>query len=177
MRTHSETASPAVARVRALVEPIAADLGLEIYDLEHRSGTLRLTLETPAGSPSGVTLEQIELASRLVSKELDAHDPIQSRYQLEVTSPGVERSLRTPAHFRRAVGEQVTVRLQGVEADERRIHGVLTAAEDEAITVEVDGTNRTIGYPQIDRARTVFAWGPAPKPGSRKKTATERDEE
>ena len=103
-----------LARVRELIVPIASDLGLDLYDLEQRGGTLRVTLDTPAGSDSGVTLDTLSLASRLVSKELDQHDPIPSRYTLEVTSPGVERSLRRPEHFRREVGKLVAIRLANV---------------------------------------------------------------
>lgn len=165
--------TPTMARVRLLVTPIATDLGLDIYDLEHRGGTVRLTLDTPAGSESGVTLDQLALATRLVSKELDAHDPIPSRYTLEVTSPGVERSLRTPAHFQREVGKTVAIRLQAVEAVDRRVRGTIVSADEHAVTLRVDGgvdgEQRTIVYDQIDRARTVFEWGPQPKPGGPKR--------
>ena len=96
MGTETGPESPVLARVRELVAPIASDLGLEIYDVEQRGGTLRVTLDTPAGSASGVTLDDLALASRLVSRELDHHDPVPGHYTLEVTSPGVERALRTP---------------------------------------------------------------------------------
>ena len=91
-------------------------------------------------------------------------------YTLEVTSPGVERALRTPAHFRREVGKVVAIRLADVGHDERRVTGTLVAADDTSATVAVDGPDgpveRTVAYDQIDRAKTVFEWGPAPKPGS-----------
>ncbi len=161
--------TPVVARVRALVTPITDDLGLDLYDLELRGGTLRLTLDTPAGSPAGVTLDILSLASRLVSKELDAHDPIPSRYTLEVTSPGVERPLRTPEHFRREAGKDVAIRLHDAAGDDRRVRGVIVAADDDAVTVDTTAGPRTIGYHQIDRARTVFEWVPRPKPGLGKK--------
>ena len=122
--------SPVLARVRELVAPIASDLGLDLYDVEQRGGTLRVTLDTPAGSPAGVTLDDLALASRLVSRELDHHDPVPGRYTLEVTSPGVERALRTPDHFRREVGKVVAIRLADVGHDERRITGTLVAADD-----------------------------------------------
>jgi ribosome maturation factor RimP len=170
MKTEIDT--PLLARVRALVAPIVRDLDVEIYDLELRGGTLRLTLDTHPGSPGGITLDVLSLASRLVSKELDAHDPIPSRYTLEVTSPGVERSLRTPDHFRREVGKEVTVRLHDVEADQRRVRGVIVAADDDAVTLQVDGAARVVGYDRIDRAKTVFEWGPQPKPGSGASTSS-----
>ncbi len=118
-----DTELPVLARVRDLVVPIATDLGLDVYDIEQRGGTLRITLDMPPGADAGVTLDVLALASRLMSKELDQHDPIPSRYTLEVTSPGVERTLRTPAHFQREVGKVVAIRLANVEADQRRVRG------------------------------------------------------
>jgi ribosome maturation factor RimP len=170
MDRDSAAESPVLARVRALVLPIASDLGLDLYDLEQRGGTVRVTLDTPPGAPGGVTLDDLALASRLVSRELDAQDPVPGHYTLEVTSPGVERALRTPAHFRREIGKVVAIRLADVGHDERRVTGTLIAADDTSATVAVDGpqgaAERTVPYDQIDRAKTVFEWGPAPKPGS-----------
>jgi ribosome maturation factor RimP len=158
--------SPVLTRVRELIVPIATDLGLDLYDLEQRGGTLRVTLDTPAGSESGVKLDTLSLASRLISKELDQHDPIPSRYTLEVSSPGVERTLRRPEHFHREIGKEVAIRLSDVEAADRRVQGVITAADDTSVTLQLaDAGERTIAYAQIDRARTVFEWGPQPKPG------------
>jgi len=160
-------------RVRSLVAPIVADLKLDLYDLEFRGGTLRVTIDTPAGSPGGVDLEQIALTTRLISREFDHHDPIPGRYTLEVTSPGLERSLRTAAHFQREVGKTVNVRLRGAGGDARRVQGVLVSADDHQIGVRPEPTKadpapevRLIALDTIDRARTVFVWGPAPKPGS-----------
>ena len=162
--------SPVLSRVRELVLPIASDLGLELYDIEQRGGTLRITLDTPAGSGSGVKLDDLSLASRLIGRELDHHDPVPGHYTLEVTSPGVERALRTPAHFRREVGKLVAIRLADVGDDDRRVTGTLVAADDASATVAVDGpegtVERTVPYVQIDRAKTVFEWGPTPKPGT-----------
>lgn len=161
--------SPVMARVRELIVPIATDLGLDLYDLEQRGGTLRVTLDTPTGSDAGITLDKLSLASRLVSKELDQHDPIPSRYTLEVTSPGVERTLRHPEHFRREIGKLVAVRLTDVEAADRRVQGVIVSADDTSVTLRLgevaDAAERVVPYAQIDRARTVFEWGPQPKPG------------
>jgi ribosome maturation factor RimP len=159
--------SPVLARVRQLVEPIASDLGLDVYDVEQRGGVLRVALDTPAHSDAGITLDTLALASRLVSRELDHHDPVPGRYTLEVTSPGVERPLRTPEHFRREVGKVVAIRLSDVGHDDRRFTGTLVAADDRAATIRVDGPDgpveRTVPYLQIDRARTMFEWGPAAK--------------
>jgi ribosome maturation factor RimP len=154
-----------VARVRAIVEPVLARQSLSVYDLEHSGSSLRITIEAADGGP--VDLETIAQATRLVSLALDEHDPIPSKYTLEVSSPGLERSLRTPAHFRGAIGDVVTVKTVPSFEGERRIKGTLSAADDHGITV--DGVQ--IAHDDIDKARTVFEWGPAPKPGKTKAKA------
>ena len=186
----SETDSSTIGRVTRLVMPILTDLGLDLYDLEYQSGTLRVTIDRPVGAPSaaavdedaegaqpaGLDLEAIALATRLISRELDHEDPVPGHYTLEVSSPGLERSLRTPAHFIRSVGTLVSVRLRDIGAGgERRAHGMLEAADDETITVRTDdGSTRTIPYTHIDRAKTVFVWGPTPKPGATKNKERQR---
>ena len=168
--------SPVVQRVRELVIPIVADLGLDLYDVEQRGGTLRVTVDTLPGSPVGIDLDQLALATRLISRELDHTDPVPGRYTLEVTSPGVERRLRTPAHFQREIGKTVAVRLSDVEAAERRVDGVLVAADDTTATIRVGGdpdAERVIELASIDRARTVFEWDAQPKPGGKKKSGKE----
>jgi ribosome maturation factor RimP len=157
-----------VTSVRAFVEPIVADLGVEIYDLDYAGGQLIVTLDTPPGSEGGISLDVLALATRLISRELDHTDPIPGHYTLEVSSPGLERLLRTPAHFQREIGKTISVRLSNIVEGQRRLSGVLIAADDVAATVRLDDaalTERVIPYGQIDRARTVFVWGPAPKPG------------
>ena len=167
----STTDTPAVKRVRELVEPVASDLQLDVYDVEQRGGTMRVTLDTPTGSDAGVDLDQLALATRLISRELDHHDPIPGKYTLEVTSPGVERTLRTPEHFQREIGKLLNIRLSNVDNDVRRIQGVLVHADDTTATIRVvegaDLGERQIALSSIDRARTVFEWGPQPKPGGK----------
>ncbi|HSJ90508.1 MAG TPA: ribosome maturation factor RimP [Ilumatobacter sp.] len=165
------TDTPVIRRVRALVEPIASDLQLDLYDIEQRGGTMRVTLDTPPGSEASVDLDQLALATRLISRELDHQDPIPGRYTLEVTSPGVERALRTPAHFQRELGKPVSVRLADVTAEQRRFEGVLVAADDTTATIRVvagsEIVDRVVDLASIDRARTIFEWGPQPKPGGK----------
>jgi len=160
------SASTEIDRVHALVAPIAADLQLDVYDVERRGATMRITLDTPPGSEGGITLDSLSLATRLISRELDHEDPVAGHYTLEVTSPGLERPLRTPAHFQREVGKTITARLRDPQADPRRVQGVLTAADERSATLLLDdGTERTLALDDIDKSRTVFEWGPKPKPG------------
>lgn len=155
-----------VTRVSELVAPLLEAEGLELVDVELRGGTLRVSIDRPGG----IDLHAVGVASEQVSALLDRHDPVPGdRYTLEVSSPGVERPLRTPEHFRRFVGTTVAVRTRpGIEGD-RRIQGLLDAADDDGVTV----AGRVLAYEEIERARTVFEWGSAPKPTStpRKKKA------
>lgn len=150
--------SPTIARVTALVTPILADLGLDLYDLDFGAGLLKITID----KPGGVDLEVISLATRLIRREFEHQDPVPGEYTLEVSSPGIERSLRRPDHFTRVIGATVNVRLRDVTNEARRIQGTLVAADDHSITVRSDEAphdDRTVTYDQIDRARTVFVWG------------------
>jgi len=150
-----------VERIRASVAPLLTDLGLEIYDIEHGGGVLRISVD----KPGGVDLDTIALATRIVSRQLDHDDPIPGRYTLEVTSPGIERALRTPEHFERAIGEVVNIRTHPDVDGDRRARGELLAVTADGITVRLeDGTARTIGFEEIERARTVFEWGPGAGP-------------
>ena len=151
---------PVAERVHDLVEPLVAASGLELVDVEHGPGLLKITLD----KEGGIDLEMITEASERISDLLDVHDPVPGRYTLEVTSPGVERPLRTPQQFQRFVGTPIVVRTQpGVEG-ERREQGILESADDDGIVV----AGRRLAYAEIERARTVFEWGGAEKKNSSK---------
>lgn len=171
------TTSPVIDRVRRLIEPVVSDLGLDLYDLEQRGGTIRVTVDTPPGSESGVSLDTIAVATRLISRELDHDDPVPGKYTLEVTSPGVERALRTPEHFQREIGKRIALRLSDASLDERRFDGLLVAADDSTATIRIgidaDGSpdDRVFSLASIDRAKTIFEWGPQPKPGGPRRKA------
>lgn len=150
--------------VRELVEPALSDQGLSVFDIEYTGGRLVVLVDRDGG----VDLEALTQANHLVSDLLDEHDPIpDDSFLLEVSSPGLERPLRTPAHFTWAVGQTINLKLDATVEGDRRLEGELEAADADGITV----AGRRIAYADIERARTVFAWGPAPKPtgGSPKK--------
>ena len=155
-----------VERVREVVDPLLESQSLTLYDLEVSGSQVRITVD----APGGVDLEAIARATRAISAALDEHDPIPSKYTLEVSSPGLERALRTPAHFVAAVGTLVSVKTNARVDGERRIKGTLVAADDDGITVD----DRTLQYSEIEKARTVFEWGPTPKPGTTKPAADKK---
>lgn len=153
-------------RVRQLVEPLVTEAGASIYDLEYSGGVLRVTVDRDGG----VDIGTIGSVTRAISRMLDEEDPIAGQYTLEVSSPGLERVLRTPEHFARAVGSTVSLKTRaGVEGD-RRVKGVLLAADADTATVAPanadPGSTRVLALADIDKARTVFEWGPSPKPGA-----------
>ena len=167
----SAQSSPVIDRVTALINPIVADLGLDLYDIEYTGGVLRVVVDTQPGGPEGVSLDNISLITRLVSREFDHSDPIPGRYTLEVSSPGLERTLREPRHFHREIGKTLAVKLDAPINGERRVQGDLIATTDDSITLRLADkamSELIIPFSHIDRAKTVFNWGPAPKPGSKK---------
>src|SRR3954447_10343500 len=152
-----------VTRVRELLEPVLTASGLDLFDVELKGGVLQVAVDRAGG----VDLDAISHAASVVSATLDEADPIPGRYTLEVGSPGLERPLRTPDHFRRYVGTTVTIKTKPDVEGERRVTGVLDDADDEGFTVG----GRRLSYDQVERARTVFEWGPTPKPaGSQPRT-------
>ncbi|MEI7592862.1 MAG: ribosome maturation factor RimP [Actinomycetes bacterium] len=158
-------------RVRLLIEPLVSDLGLNLYDLELNGGSLRVLVDVPGGVDMGA----ITKLTRAISRSLDEHDPISGHFTLEVSSPGLERPLRTPDHFTRAIGTKVTIKTVAGLEGARRVVGLLTEADDESFVVTVDdpaGQSRRLAYGDIERARTVFEWGPATKPGKAAKKSS-----
>lgn len=138
-------------RVKDIVLPILSTHEVDLYDVDVQGPLVRVVVDRSGG----VDLEVLSAVTRAVSRALDDADPIGHRYTLEVTSPGLERQLRTPEQFARAVGEVVKVKTKADVEGERRVEGVLAAADANGITVD----ERTLGYHEIERARTVFEWG------------------
>lgn len=156
-------------KVAALVAPMAEALSLEIYDIDYSGGTLKVVLDTPPGQPGGVSLDDLALVTRQLGRELDHSDPVPGRYTLEVTSPGLERALRRPQHYIREIGKTINIRLHSAVNGTRRVQGELVAATVEVITVRneesTDLATLDIRIADIERARTVFQWERAEKPG------------
>ena len=136
----------------ALLTPLVEGLGYELWELEYSpgrgNGFLRLYIDAEAG----IAIDDCERVSRAASELLDAEDPIPGQYTLEVSSPGLERPLRTAAQFGRFVGETVFIEtVQAVEG-RRRFKGALTAAGAETVEVEVDGQRWTLPISGIRKA-------------------------
>ena len=161
------TSDATVDAIRDAVAPVIAGLGLELYDVELNGGGGTRTLRVTIDRPGGVDLDAITDVTRALSPILDDDRTLPGSFLLEVSSPGVERTLRTPAHYLGARGCTVSIKVR-TETGTQRVHGVLVDSDDECCTIEIDGQREEIRYSDVTQARTVFEWGPQPRPGKRR---------
>jgi ribosome maturation factor RimP len=152
--------------VEALVRPVVEASGLELVEVVRNRGLLRVVVDREGG----VDLEAIAETSERLSRRLDLEDFGPGSYTLEVSSPGVERHLRDPRDFQARVGERVKVKARVPEEGGLSLTGEIVAADEDAVTIRTDCAERRVAYPFIRSARTVFEWGPKPKPGKTSKT-------
>jgi ribosome maturation factor RimP len=163
-----------VESVREVVEPALTSSGLELWDVEITRDVVRILVDRPGG----IDLDALTRASGVISPLLDQNPRVVplGRYQLEVSSPGLERTLRTPEQFRRYVGSEITVKTGVPVSGARRHRGTLVAADEGTIRLQpTDGPAGSVielRHDQIDRARTVLVWGSTPpatgkRPGKR----------
>lgn len=154
-----------------LLSPVAAALGLECLGIELAGGQgnplLRMYIDAPGRA---VTLDDCEAVSREVSAVLDLEDPIAGRYTLEVSSPGVDRPLFTPAQFARYLGQNAKVTLNLPLAGRRRLQGPIRAVEGERITIEQDGVAVAFEHGNVLKAQLLHEWeSGGRKPGRKRK--------
>ena len=141
--------------LQRLLEPTIENMGYELIDLELRLGGKSGVLRVFIDHPDGITLDDCEKVSRLISALLDVEDPLPGHYNLEVSSPGLDRKLTKVAHFQRFTGETVKVQMRFPVGGRRRFRGTLLSSDDENIVVEVDGEPHTLPIATIDSARLV----------------------
>ena len=147
--------------VEALVRPVVESSGLELWDASFRGEGGRSILRVSVDRDPGVDLDTIAEVSERLSRRLDLEDFGPRGYTLEVSSPGLERPLRTPRHFERSVGRRVKVKTTE-PIDGSKVHeGALVSADAEAIVIASEGGELRVSYAGIASARTVFEWGTA----------------
>jgi ribosome maturation factor RimP len=162
------SSSSAVATIRDLVGPLVDALGCRLYDVEITGAGRQRTVQVLLDRDDGVDLELITDATRAISPALDDAPGLNGPYLLEVSSPGLERPLRTPEHYAGAIGETVSIS-HHTDAGPRRARGVLVDARLDGCTLEVDGERVELAYDAITKAHTVFEWGPPPHERAKKK--------
>ena len=142
----------------ALVRPIVEQAGLELVEAGLRGEAGRQVLRVTVDREGGVDLDTLTDISERVVRRLDLEDFGSGRYELEVSSPGIERPLKTPEQFARFAGTIVKIKtLTAVEG--AHVHtGTLTAVSGDRLSISVDGAERTINMNDITSARTVADW-------------------
>ena len=142
----------------ALIRPVVEGAGFELEEVAYRRESGRRVLRVTVDRAETPDLDALAELSERISRRLDLEDFGEGRYQLEVSTPGIERPLRTPGQFRRFVGTRVKVKttapIEGAQVHE----GVLAAADDDGIVVAVGGAERRLGYGDVASARTVVDW-------------------
>lgn len=147
------------ADLENLVAPVVSAQGCVLWGLEFSTQGRRSLLRVYIDSPVGVTLEDCERISRQISAVMDVEDPIASAYTLEVSSPGMDRQLYTPAQFASYIGHRIAVRLRAPYQGRRRFQGVLNGLEDGDLVLQVDDTEYLLPLETIDRANVVPVFG------------------
>ena len=138
-----------------LLEPTVERLGYELSDLEVRLGGRGAVLRVFIDHPEGIGLDDCEKVSLAVGALLDVEDPLPGHYNLEVSSPGLDRKLTKVEHFQRFAGETVKVQMRFPVAGRKRFRGTLVSSTDDNIVIEVDGEPHSLPLATIDTARLV----------------------
>jgi ribosome maturation factor RimP len=150
----------ALDEVRGLAEAVARRRSLELWDVEFGGRPGNSVVKVYVDSADGVDLETVAKISEEISRGLDLKDPIPGRYTLEVSSPGLERNLKTPEHFARSTGEKVIVKTTEVLVGKsHRVDGTIEEAGADAVRLRLEsGDEVEVQYSSIKSARTVFEW-------------------
>ena len=152
------------SEIATLLAPTVESMGLELLGAEYLpapgGALLRLYIDVPAdtGDDRSVGIDECEAVSREVSAQLDVEDPISGNYTLEVSSPGIDRPLFTPAQFARFPGETAKVGLKLPQDGRRRLQGRIGRIEGDTVTFEVDGQPLVVAFDNIEKARLVPDW-------------------
>ena len=152
-----------VERARSTLEPVLVRDGYELVEVEWIRGGGRFTLRVFIDKPGGVNIDDCQAVSRTIEPILDVEDFIEPAYDLEVSSPGLDRPLRTPEHFARWAGQRVHVKAYGpvpgtAEGSPPRKNwtGRLEGYEDGGVLVDVDGVRHRIPHEQIAKAHLEY---------------------
>ena len=147
-----------ISRVQAIAEQAALPRDIEIVEVELKGSGRNHLLRIYIDKPGSVTHADCEFISREVGAALDKEDPIPGSYDLEVSSPGLERKLAKWKDWERFTGKKIKVVLKD-PAEPKYFDGVISRAEDHSVTVELAGGRQvTFPFEQVDRANLKFEW-------------------
>ena len=142
-------------KLQDLLQGSVEDLGCELWGIECQRVGRYLTVRLFIDKEGGVTVEDCADVSRQVSAVLDVEDPIADKYNLEVSSPGLDRPLFTFAQYTRYIGQEIVVHLRIPVADRRKWQGELAKIENDMITLIVDKQEQILAFGNIQKANVV----------------------
>ncbi len=145
------------ATVRKIVAPIIEGLGCSIWDIEYVKEGADMYLRITIDKPEGITIDDCEAVHRAIDPALDEADPIEESYHLEVSSTGIERDLRTDAHFAACVGQEVEIRLYAPDEGAKTWVGtLLPTGENGTVRLQVGEKEKSFSRSSVAAAKTVY---------------------
>ena len=144
-----------VQRLNEMLQPLVEDLGYEFVGIEYNSNPKHSVLRIYIDAENGVGIKDCEIVSRETAALMDVKDPIKSHYNLEVSSPGLDRPLFTLAHFKAFKGQEVKINLFAPQDGRRKFQGSILAVGENGVSVKQDGTEVTLDFNNIAKARLV----------------------
>ena len=142
--------------VREAIENTVAELGYRIWDITYSKVGADYHLEITIDSDAGINIEDCERVHRAVDPILDEIDPIEDFYYLEVSSPGIERELRTDEHIRCSIGQKVEVKLFKQIDGKKSFTGILSDYDGAAVTLDTDGKKTAVNKSEIAKITTIY---------------------
>lgn len=144
-----------VAMITGLIEPLVIDLGYELVEVQFRNESNGLVLRVIIYKEDGISLDDCSLISREVSRLLEVEDPIASAYHLEVTSPGLDRPLKTGRDFLRNMGRKIQLRYVS-EGIEQTGVGIVEGVDGCEVVLSVDGAKKNIAIESVKNAQLII---------------------
>ena len=142
--------------VREAILPTVTELGYRIWDISYSKIGADYHLEITIDCDAGINIEDCERVHRAIDPILDEIDPIEDFYYLEVSSPGIERELKTDEHIELSVGQKVQAKLFVAKDGKKSITGILTGADKASVTLDEDGTEVVLQKSEIAKLTTVY---------------------
>lgn len=142
--------------VRELIAPTVEELGYRIWDVTYTKIGADYHLEITIDSDDGIGIDDCEKVHRAIDPILDEHDPIESFYYLEVSSPGIERELRTEEHILACLGLDVEAKLFAAKDGRKSFVGVLSAFEDGRVVIEENEGEVILERSEISKLSTIY---------------------
>lgn len=142
--------------VREAIEPTVTGLGYDIWDIQYSKVGADYTLEITIDKAGGITIDDCEAVHRAIDPIIDECDPVEGFYYLQVSSPGIERELRTDDHLARSVGERVEAKLFSPVDGRKSVTGRLSSFDADSITIDEEGGSVTLPRQAVSKLSTVY---------------------